>query len=112
MAAIVRRADLVGFQDGVDAFLLGGIDEGTGVNDHNIGGGGIVRNLDSAFNERAEHDFGIDKIFGAAEGNKPHAHRLFLGFRHRADNLRDAAKAATTLFLHTPQYPKVQIYRI
>src|SRR5205823_3304441 len=100
------------FEDRIDTFFLGRIDERAGVDDYNIRAGGVVGDLDAALHERAEHDFGIDEILGAAEGNKPHAHRLFLGFRHRADNLRDAAKAATTLFLHTWRYPKVQIYRI
>ena len=57
-----------GGDDGVDGFLLGGVDEGAGVDDEEVGllGGGAGV---AGGEEVAKHDFGVDEVFGAAEGD-------------------------------------------
>ena len=54
------------FEDGVDGFLLGGVDEGAGVDDEDLGllrMGGEAR---AGAVEQAHHDLGVDEVFGAA----------------------------------------------
>lgn len=98
LSAVLGFAEFGGFENGVDTFFLGGVDEGAGVDDDDIGAGGVVGDFDTAFHERAEHDLGIDEVLGAAEGDEAHAHRLFVVFRHRAHKLRDGVKGATMVF--------------
>ena len=57
-------------EDGVDRFLLGGIDEAAGVDDEDVGIGGMRRQLVALRGELAHHDFGIDEILRAAETDK------------------------------------------
>ena len=111
LAAIVRFADFGGFEDGVHAFLLRGVNEGAGVDDDGVGLRGVVGDFHAAFQERAEHDFGVHEIFGAAERNQadpqrafasrfdPHP-RAFTGicFRHRQIKLRETAGRRRKLF--------------
>ena len=58
-----------GFQNGVDGLLFSGIDESAGVHDEDIRFGGVGGDFKSLGFCGAEHDFGIDEIFGAAEAN-------------------------------------------
>jgi len=60
------------FEDGVDGLLLGGIDEGTGVDDENLGVFGMAGQARTGAVQQPHHDFGVDKIFGAAQRNKAH----------------------------------------
>ncbi len=85
LAAILCRADLGGFEDGVHAFLLGRVNEGAGVDDDGVGLGGIVGDLHAVLEQGAEHDFGVHQVFGAAERNQAHAQRADFGgfYRHR-----------------------------
>ena len=58
------------FEDGVDGFLLGGVDERAGIDDDDVG----VLRMSGEFvpieDEISHHDFGVDEILGAAETNK------------------------------------------
>ena len=72
-------ADLGGFEDGVHAFLLRGVNERAGVDDDGVGLRGVVGDFHAAFQERAEHDFGVHQIFGAAERNQADAQRAVIG---------------------------------
>ena len=40
---------------------------------------GVIGDLNAVFQERTEHDFGIDQILGAAKGNQSHADGLGRG---------------------------------
>ena len=70
-------AEFGGLQDGVHALFLCGVDEGAGVDDYDVGLGGVVGDLDAVLKERTEHDFGIHEVLGAAQGNEADAERLF-----------------------------------
>ena len=104
LAAMVRLADFGGFENGVHAFLLRGVNERAGVDDDGVGLGGVIGDFHAAFQKRAEHDFGVHEIFGAAERNQADAQRAFASrfrphqrafigmfFRHRRIKLREAA---------------------
>jgi len=54
------------FQDGVDGLLLGGVDEGAGVDDEDFGVFGAGGEAGSGAVEQAHHDLGVDEVFGAA----------------------------------------------
>ena len=69
LAPVLGFAEFAGFEDGIDAFFLGGVDEGAGIDDDDIGAGGVVGDLDTFFDKRAEHNFGIDEVLGATEGD-------------------------------------------
>ncbi len=58
------------FEDGIDRFLFGGVDEGAGVDDDDVGIGGIGGDLGAGAVEQAHHDFAIDQVLGAAEGDE------------------------------------------
>ena len=53
-------------EDGVDGFLLGGIDEGAGVDDEDFGLFGTGGQARATAVEEAHHDLGVDQVFGAA----------------------------------------------
>ena len=93
LAAIFGGADLGGFEDGVHALLLRGVNERAGVDDDGVSLRGVVGDFHAAFEQRAEHDFGVHQIFGAAERNQAHPQRVLvvIYFGHRLDNLRDAS---------------------
>jgi len=57
-------------EDGVDGFLLGGVDEGAGVYDEDLGLFGAGGQARAAAVEEAHHDLGFDQVFGAAEADK------------------------------------------
>ncbi len=96
LAALVCIAQFDGFKDGVHAFLLRGVNEGAGVDDDGIGLRGVVGDLDAVFQQRAEHDFGVHQIFGAAERNETDAQRLGTGIFlvHRRNRLADYWRVA------------------
>ena len=77
LAAIGRVAQLNGFENGIHALLLRGVNKGAGVDDDGVGLRGVIGDLDAAFEERAEHDFGVHEIFGAAERNQADPQRFF-----------------------------------
>ena len=54
------------FEDGVDGLLLGGVDEGAGVDDEDFGVFGALGEAGAGAVEQAHHDFGVDEVFGAA----------------------------------------------
>ena len=58
------------FEDGVDGFLFGGIDKGTGVDDDDVGFVGAGDEVGAVVVEETHHDFGVDEVFGAAEGDE------------------------------------------
>ena len=80
LAAIFRGADLGGFEDGVHALLLRGVNERAGVDDDGVGLRGVVGDFHAVLEQRAEHDFGVHQIFGAAERNQADAQRAVIGF--------------------------------
>ena len=59
--------------------LLGGVDEGAGVDDQDVGVGGVGCNLGAGEVEQAHHDFRVDEVFGAAEGDEADLDRRFGG---------------------------------
>ena len=58
------------FQDSVDRFLLGGVNEGAGIDDEDVGLPGIGGEAGAGLLQQAHHDFAIHQIFGAAEADK------------------------------------------
>ena len=54
------------FEDGVDGFLLGGVDEAAGVDDEDFGLFGVGGEARAGAVEQAHHDLGVDEVFGAA----------------------------------------------
>ena len=66
LATVLSLAQLGGFQDGIDAFLLRGIDEGAGIDDDHIRLRGVVGNFGAIFQQRAEHDLGVHQVLCAA----------------------------------------------
>ena len=67
LAIRVAAASVHGTEDGVDGFLLGHVDERAGVDDEDIGEFRIGRERHAGLREVADHDFGVDQVFGAAE---------------------------------------------
>ena len=65
--AAVRGLVLDHLEDGVDGLLLGGVDEGAGVDDEDFGVFGVGGELAAGVMEQAHHDLGVDEVFGAAE---------------------------------------------
>ena len=57
------------FEDGVDRFLLRGIDKRAGVDDEHVGLIRVRGNRHAVLEHAAEHDLGIDQIFCAAEAD-------------------------------------------
>src|ERR1043166_10298029 len=51
LAWIAGLAQFGGLEDGIDAFLLSGIDKGTGVDDQNVGLAGIVGDFQTVLEE-------------------------------------------------------------
>ena len=80
LATILSLANFVGFENRVDAFLLRGIDERAGVHDDDVRSGCVIGDLHAAFDEGAEHDFGVDQVFGATERDQPDLDRLRFRF--------------------------------
>ena len=75
LARPARLPKLVGLQNRIDAFLLGVLDKGAGVDDHDIRRRGVVDDFHARLQQRAEHDFRIDQVFGATQRDHPNAHR-------------------------------------
>ena len=65
-------------EDRVDRLLLGGPDEGAGVDDEHVGGVGVEHHLVAAARQHAEHDLAVHLVLRTAEGHEVHAAR-----RHR-----------------------------
>ena len=84
LTAMLHVAHGGGFEDRIDALFLRGVDERTGVDDDHIGSRSVVGHFNAILEEGAEHDFGIDEILGAAQGNQADAPRLMVvfGFGH------------------------------
>ena len=57
-------------EDGVDGLLLGGVDEAAGVDDEDLGVLGAGSELAAGAVKQAHHDFGVDQVLGAAEGDE------------------------------------------
>ena len=93
LAALIRVAQLDGFENRVHAFFLCGINERAGVDDDSVSLCGVVGDFDAVLEQCAEHDFGVHKVFGAAEGNQADAQRTVTGilFRHERSKLRELA---------------------
>ena len=66
----VGGAVIDGVLDGADAFLFRHVDERAGIDDEDVGVGGFRGHFHASLAEVADHDFGIDEIFGAAEGDE------------------------------------------
>ena len=79
LAPPVRVAQFHGFENGIHALLLRGVNERAGVDDDGIGLRGVIGDFDAAFQQGAEHDFGVHQILGAAERNQADAQRVFTG---------------------------------
>ena len=60
---------LVHFEDGVDRFLFGLVDEAAGVDHEHIGFVGFAGQVEIIFGGTTEHDLGINQIFGATEAD-------------------------------------------
>jgi hypothetical protein len=58
------------FKDGVDRFLLGTLDERTGVDDDDVGIFGAAGQFGASAGEQAHHDLAVDKVLGAAEAHE------------------------------------------
>ena len=60
------------FEDGIDGFLLGGVNEGAGVDDEDFGVFRPCGEARAGSVKKAHHDLGVDEVFGAAEGDESH----------------------------------------
>ena len=69
-AAVGDCLHLDHLEDSVDGLLLGGVDEGASVDDEDFGVFGVGGELAAGVMEEAHHDFGVDEILGAAEGDE------------------------------------------
>ena len=58
------------FPDNAQGFLASGLNESTGVYQHDIGVGGIRGDGPAVSDQVAKHLLGVDKVFGAAEANQ------------------------------------------
>jgi len=65
--ASVKATITVGFENRGDAFGFCGVDKGAGVYDEDIGFGRVGGEIHPGRAEVAEHDFRVDKIFGATQ---------------------------------------------
>jgi hypothetical protein len=54
------------FEDGIYGFLLGGVDEGAGINDEDFGFFGMGGETGAGAVEQAHHDLGVYEVFGTA----------------------------------------------
>ena len=54
-------------QNGLDRLLLGRLDEAAGVDDHDIGVGHIVHDLNAVLLKHGKHMFTVHQIFGASQ---------------------------------------------
>src|SRR5208283_185076 len=70
------------FKDGIDRFLLGAGDKGTGVDDDHVGIFGRWSQLSPGLRQNAHHDLAIDEVLGAAQAYKAD----FEGSRRRASS--------------------------
>jgi len=66
-------------EDGVDGLLLGGVDEGAGVDDDDFGVFGAGCEVGAVVVEQAHHDFGVDEVFGQPRETKPTLGRVGAG---------------------------------
>jgi hypothetical protein len=57
------------FEDGVDRFLFGLIDEAARVDDQHIGLFRLARQVEIILRRTTQHDLGVDQVFGAAEAD-------------------------------------------
>src|ERR1035437_9240688 len=109
LAAMIRLAQLDGFKNRVHALLLRGVNEGAGVDDEGVGLRSVIRDFDTALEQRAEHDFGVHEIFGAAERNEADAEGFGTGFFfcHRRKSLAEfwceAISEAPITNIQTPE---------
>jgi len=69
-AAAVEAAIAVGFENSGDAFGFGRVNEGAGIDDEDIGFGGVGGEFHAGGAKVAEHDFGIDEILSTTEGDE------------------------------------------
>ena len=84
-AATVGDLVLDHLEDGVDGLLLGGVDEGAGVHDEDVGVFGGRGELGTVVMQEAHHDFGVDEVFGTAKGDEAYFRLAWDG----NDNVRD-----------------------
>jgi len=66
----VFLAGVDGFDDGADGFVLGDIDKRAGIDDEGIREFGVGHDGHAFMLEVSEHDFGVDEILSASEGNE------------------------------------------
>src|ERR1051325_953585 len=62
------------FQNSVDRFLLGRLDEAAGIDDHRVGLSSIRRNLITGLLELAHHDLAVHQILRTAQTDKSDFH--------------------------------------
>ena len=84
-AAAMEATIAVGFENSGDAFGFGRVDEGAGIDDEDVGFGGVGGEFHAGGAKMAEHDFGIDEIFCATEGDQTD----FSGHGRRATRVAD-----------------------
>jgi len=59
-------------ENGVDGLLLGGVDEGTGVDDEDFGFFRMGGEAGAGAIEQTHHHLGVHEVFGAAQGDEAH----------------------------------------
>ena len=60
------------FEDGIDRFLFGRIDEGAGIDDQDFGVSRIRGHLGARAVQQSHHHLAVNQVFGAAERDKPY----------------------------------------
>jgi hypothetical protein len=61
-------------EDGVDRLLLRLVDERAGVDDEDVGGGGVAGQLVAGALRQPEHHLGVHEVLRAAEGDHANLH--------------------------------------
>ncbi len=59
------------FEDGLDGFGLGVLDEAAGVDEHPVGVGEVLDDHHARLGQLSERAFGVDEVLGAAERDDP-----------------------------------------
>jgi len=93
-AAFLHAAVLVDLQNMSDRLLFGGIDEGAGVDDDDVGLLRFGNDCHAGLMQMADHDLAIDEIFGATEGNETDGNHERAGAGTVARKSKTAAGAA------------------
>ena len=96
--------ELSHFENGLDRFLLGGVDETARVDDDDLGVLRIRSQLPAVRGELPHHDFGVHQILGAAQADKTDFQGVYP--RRSEARLQDT-RAGWAPSVHSAPYPRI-----